>query len=69
MTTYRTVDDIIPRFKFSQSGGHGFAAEQGNNLIDRIKGNNVYVVGDNNVKNGPDRIIKRRGGSLSLYSG
>ena len=57
----RTVNDVVAQYKFSGPTGHGFAAERGNNLVDRIRGNNAVVVGDNNVKNGPDRIISRRG--------
>lgn len=62
----RTVDDIINQQKFIQNTGHGFAFEQGNNQIDRIKGTNARVVGDNNIKNGPDRIILNRDGSSIL---
>ena len=57
----RTVNDVVAQYKFNGPTGHGFAAERGNNLVDRIRGNNAVVVGDNNVKNGPDRIITRRG--------
>ena len=59
----RTVNEIISEIKFSQNTGHGFAAEQGNNYIDKIKGKNTIVVGDNNVKNGADRLIYNRDGS------
>lgn len=45
--------------------GHGFAAERGNNLIDTLKGTNATVVGDNNIKNGPDRMIINRNGSIT----
>lgn len=45
--------------------GHTFAAERGNNLIDSLKGANTYVVGDNNVKNGPDRMIINRSGNIT----
>lgn len=45
--------------------GHGFAAERGNNLIDTLKGANATVVGDNNIKNGPDRMIINRNGSIT----
>lgn len=59
----RTVNEIISEIKFSQNTGHGFAAEQGNNYIDKIKGKNTIVVGDNNAKNGADRLIVNRDGS------
>ena len=50
---------------FSQPGGHGFAAEYGNNLIDAAKGINTSVVGGDNVANGPDRKIINRDGSIT----
>lgn len=64
VTSIRTVNDVIAQSKFSQPTGHGFAAEQGNAFIDKIKGKNTFVVGDNNVKNGEDRIIINRDGSV-----
>ena len=43
---------------FATNGqGHGFAAERGNTKIDRIFGRDARVVGDNNAKNGADRIV------------
>ncbi|WP_050008344.1 hypothetical protein [Butyrivibrio sp. WCE2006] len=43
--------------KFAYPKGHGFAAERGNNLYDRMHGINAKVIGDNNTPNGADRII------------
>ena len=60
----RAVNDIIAQSKFTYRQGHGFAAEQGNNYIDKIKGKNTFVIGDNNVKNGADRQIINRDGSV-----
>lgn len=37
--------------------GHGFAAENANNMIDKLKGKHADVVGGDNVKNGADRIV------------
>lgn len=51
--------------KFLSSQGHGFAAERVNNLIDRVKGYDSTVVGDNNLKNGADRKIINRDGSIT----
>lgn len=62
----KTVVDIIEQSKFRAHQGHGFAAERGNNLADKIKGKNTIVVGDNNVKNGPDRLIINRDGTNIL---
>lgn len=43
---------------FAQGGqGHGFAAENANNMIDKLKGKNAQVVGGNNAKNGADRLV------------
>ena len=60
--TNMNVQYILDQSKFTASQGHGFAAERGNDLIDKIKLKNTKVVGDNNVKNGPDRIIINRTG-------
>jgi hypothetical protein len=37
--------------------GHGFAAEKANHLHDVFTGKNATIVGGNNVKNGPDRLV------------
>lgn len=60
-----TTTQLFNERLFSQPGGHGFAAEQGNNLIDRLKGANSSVVGGDNVANGPDRKIINRDGSIT----
>jgi hypothetical protein len=38
-------------------GAHGIAAEQANTIDDILQGRNARVVGDDNAKNGPDRIV------------
>lgn len=58
-----TVNKLLEQSKFTAKQGHGFAAEVGNNLIDKAKGNNAIVVGNDNAKNGPDRLIIGRDGS------
>ncbi len=58
VTSKITVNNMLEQYKFRNNNGHGFAAERGNNLIDKIHGNNAIVVGNDNVKNGADRIIK-----------
>lgn len=60
-----TTTNLFVEQQFSQPGGHGFAAEQGNNLIDKMKGTNSSVVGGDNVANGPDRKIINRDGSIT----
>lgn len=37
--------------------GHGYAAEQANNLADRLHGRNAVIVGNDNALNGPDRMV------------
>ena len=66
VTNNRIISDLLAQRKFYYPGGKGFAAEYGNNYIDRIKGNNAIVVGDNNLPNGPDRKILGRDGSTIL---
>lgn len=58
-----TINQLLAQSKFTASQGHGFAAEVGNNLIDRLKGENAKVVGNDNVKNGADRLIIGRDGT------
>ena len=60
----RTINDVLAQRKFHWNTGFGFAAEQGNNLADRIKGKNARVIGDNNIKNGADRQIIGRDGTI-----
>ena len=43
--------------KFNASQGHGFAAEQANNLYDVLTGNEAAIVGGDNAKNGADRCV------------
>lgn len=60
-----TTTKLFAERDFSQPGGWGFAAERGNNLIDRLKGLDASVVGDDNAANGPDRKIINRDGSIT----
>lgn len=57
------INQLLSQSKFTASQGHGFAAEIGNNLIDQLKGSNAIIVGNDNVKNGADRLIIGRDGS------
>lgn len=43
--------------RFNGRQGHGYAAEQANDLIDKIHLNNSKIVGDDNKKGGPDRNV------------
>ncbi len=59
-TVYSNVSDastIYGETKFCGARGHGFAAERANHLYDKVTGKDAKLVGDDNVKNGPDRIV------------
>lgn len=43
--------------KYHTKGGHGFAAEDANNLADRIEGRGAEVIGISQELNGPDRVV------------
>lgn len=58
------INQLLEQSRLTARQGHGFAAEIGNNLIDRLKGENASVVGNDNVKNGADRKIIGRDGSV-----
>ena len=60
-----SVHQLYNDRKFNYAQGHGFAAERGNNLIDSLKGSVSTVVGDNNIKDGADRMIINRGGTIT----
>jgi len=61
-----TINNLLEQSKFTARQGHAFAAERGNNLVDRLHGKNATVIGDDNVKNGADRKILNRDGSVTL---
>ena len=48
-------NDRLNRFNSHQ--GHGYAAEQGNDLYDRLVGHDAQILGDDNAKNGADRLV------------
>ena len=58
---YYSQNEIIVHndklLRYNGRQGHGYAAEQGNNLYDTINGRNAEILGDDNAKNGPDRIV------------
>jgi hypothetical protein len=47
------ADNVI----LSAERGHGFAGEKANHLYDVFTGKNAEIVGGNNIKNGPDRLV------------
>lgn len=54
---FQTVNQQYEQEKFHARQGHGFAAERANSLYDKLTGHDARVIGDDNVKNGPDRIV------------
>lgn len=64
MTANRIFDET--RFH-STKGGHGFAAERANNLIDNIQGifngQRAKIIGDDNALNGSDRLLTTSDGA------
>lgn len=57
MSMYGEVNKSFSEEKFHASQGHGFAAEHANNLYDNLTGHKSVIVGDDNAKNGADRIV------------
>lgn len=62
------VNEMVKQYRFieNKTGGHGFAAEEGNNLIDKLMGRDAHIVGYDNQANGADRIISNNDGSIVL---
>lgn len=54
---FQTVNNQFEEEKFHSRQGHGFAAERANTLYDKLTGHDAKVVGDDNAKNGADRIV------------
>ena len=54
---FQTTNKLYNEEKFHARQGHGFAAEQANTLYDNLTGHKARVVGDNNARNGADRIL------------
>lgn len=54
---YKTVNKQYDEEKFHARQGHGFAAERANNLYDNLTGHDAKIVGDDNAKNGADRVV------------
>ena len=54
---YKTVNKLYDEEKFRARQGHGFAAERVEHLYDKLTGHDAQILGDDNVKNGADRIV------------
>ncbi|MGL5964580.1 MAG: hypothetical protein ACRCZ2_09350 [Fusobacteriaceae bacterium] len=55
LETGNKVDQNYTMYQSSKS--HGYAAEKMNNLHDNLNGKNAKIVGDDNAKNGADRLV------------
>ena len=51
------VNKLFDEEKFNANQGHGFAAERANHLYDKLHGHDAKLLGDNNIKNGADRMV------------
>ena len=59
--------DLNNQIRFTWGdAGKGFAAEQANNLSNVLHGKKAKIVGGDNIRNGPDRMIINRDGSKVL---
>lgn len=57
---YGSVSNAASQYfddKILSPRGHGFAAEHANHLADIYQGKDAKIVGDDNLKNGPDRLV------------
>ena len=54
---FQTVNNQYEGEKLHARQGHGFAAERANTLFDNLTGHDAKIVGDDNAKNGADRIV------------
>ena len=57
LSGFQQVNNQFEEEKFHARQGHGFAAERANNLYDKFTGHDAKIVGDDNAKNGADRIV------------
>ena len=54
---YQSINKLFDEEKFHANQGHGFAAERANDLYDKLTGHDTKLIGDNNKRNGADRIV------------
>ena len=55
--SFKTVNNQYEEEKFHARQGHGFAAERANTLFDELTGHDAKIIGDDNEKNGADRLV------------
>lgn len=51
------ADVYADNIKLNARQGHGFAAEKANNLYDEFSGKDAKIIGDDNKKDGADRVV------------
>lgn len=59
-TVYGNISNATTLYgeeKFHAAEGHGYAAERANTLFDKYLGHDTIILGDDNQKNGADRIV------------
>jgi len=54
---YQSSENYAENVIMGAERGHGFAAEKANHLRDILFGEDAVLVGGNNAKNGPDRLV------------
>lgn len=58
VAAYQQINKSFDEERFhATKGGSGFAAERANNLYDQLTGHKAKIIGDDNAKNGADRIV------------
>ena len=62
----QTTNRVAEEERFHAAQGHGFAAEQANDQYDKWHGKKGKVVGNDNAKNGADRLVYERDGSVTF---
>ena len=51
------AENYADNIKMGGERGHGFAAEKANHLHDQFSGKHAQIIGDDNAKNGADRLV------------
>lgn len=54
---FKQINILFEEEKFHAAQGHGFAAERANTLYDKLTNHDANVIGDDNAKNGADRLV------------
>lgn len=57
MSMYEASQTYADNIRMRGTRGHGIAAEKANDLIDRVLGKEAAILGDDNAKNGADRLV------------